>query len=314
MTKYKKYKVILFYLMLILIFISNNMVCYANDKFLDNSFWGTVEYTEKTIIESHFGSEIKISYNCCTTKNGDIGIHVDISPTFDSLDALCPKVSYYIHNNDNDISAILNYDSTITSDSNDLIKDYGINFSSFNNSYQILSCLKVSDLSKDSQLTIYVTIDNCRYMLLDNVSMYDYLYEEPTEASSDKDGSKSTTNERKGTSKDNNTAKKKDNEVTTAKSRKQSPKGNTKKGYYNNSSSKYSNQSLNNNYASNQQHQNDSASSFENDNDIDDAKKDNSNLSLPSKIAMISGSSIAVIGLTVLLTSTIFYRKSKDKE
>lgn len=317
MTKSKKYIKLFFFLFVIATFISNNLICYANDIYLDDSFWNSIQNSEKTITQSHYGNSIKIKYNCSTSENGRIGLYIDIgkSSFIDSLESLHPNISYYIHNNNQDVSAILNYDSTIQSNNIDLIKDYGINFSTYNNSYKLLSFIKTNKLDKNSYISAYLTIENCRYKILDKVELHNYLYENPSETISDDNNFNHTTKKNKP----EESNKDKTKETTSAKSKYQNQKENNKKENSTNSNTnnkKYSNDSSNNNLL-NEEHSNSETESSQEINNTTQASEfvpNSSRLSNASKIALFSGAVIAIIGFTVITTSMIFYNSSKKSD
>lgn len=320
MAKCKKYNKLLLYLIVITILLSNSTVCYAKDIYLDNSFWNSIQCSEKAITETHYGNPIKIIYNCSSSKNGRIGVYVDIgkSPFIESLESLHPKISYYIHNNEQDVSAILSYDSTIQSNDKCSIKDYGINFATYNNSYKLLSFVKTNALDKDSYLSIYLTIDNCRYKIFDKVKLYDYLSDEPSETISNNSDENYNITTKKNELEES--TKDKCKESSSTKSKNANQKSHTKKGNYNNSSSnnyKYSNSDYNNyNSPSPDISNNETESSQEmnSTNNISEFNDNNSKLSNASKIALFSGAVIAIIGLTILVTSMIFYNNSKKSD
>ena len=324
--KTKTIKLLLIILLPIFL-LTNCFTCYAsNNVFLNYDFWINNNINKNDIIIDNNNNNFNtLTYNYLYSDEFGIGIHINVDNIIskDEQELLNLKVYYYIKNNKNPISATINNKSQLYTLDETMIKDYGANQINSNNSVSFMSFIKVKQINENSLISLYVSANETRYLLADNIPIKSILYNVAQQTTINEIDTNSIS--------DTNSVENKNiqNDKTNLKSEK----------YINNASvTSHENFTKNNENehsdTNNKKYYNNVAQHYNNDNNNDDDKYidytiiqknnyynnqhqsngNNAILSKSSKISIVAGTLLTLIGLSITIISVIKNIKTNNNK
>ena len=322
--KTKTIKLLLIILLPIFL-LTNCFTCYANNNvFLNYDFWINNSVNKNNIIiDNNNGNDFyTLTYDYLYYDEFGIGMYINLDNvvSMDEQELLNLKVYYYIKGNENPISAIINNKSQLNTLDETMIKDYGANQIYSNNNIYFMSYIKVEQIDENSLISLYVSANETRYLLADNVPIKSISYNVPTQTTltqvdiTSSSNTNSTDNKDTKNDKTNLKAEKYANNVsvishekTTVNNENENSNTNSKK-YYNNITQDYNKHNTDNKIKENNNYDN-----VEYKNSSDNYK-DNVTLSNSSKISIVSGTLLTLIGLSITIISVIKNIKTNNNK